>query len=316
MSDETKVDEPKKALPPMTPEQLAALQHILTDLKAAFPWKWVLALVVSIVTTAGAVKVTQPSPVAPDQWEQAMLDSQTKILAALDSLGKKIDQKPKPLPPGPGPVPDGSLQLSPLEASGTIGVPIVFKSSLDNVTWTTLDGSCTLDAHGPLAAVTPKKGTDFPVIVSQVVDGKEVIRVAMVRMGLGPQPPPGPNPPGPGPNPPTPNPAPIPLDGFRVLIVYDPMTLAAAQEGIVFGKQVRDYLQAKCVVGTDGKTKDFWILQTGSDVANAPKWIGDAIQRRPDRKTFMLISDGKTGYDGPIPADVSTAMTELKKVGG
>lgn len=119
----------------------------------------------------------------------------------------------------------------------------------------------------------------------------------------------------PPPDPPTP-PAPIPLAGYRVLIVYDPNTLTDAQQGIVFGKAVRDYLQAKCVVGNDGKTKDFWIIQSGLDVSAAPKWIGDVIQRHPGQRTFMVVSDGKTGYDGAIPANAEEAMNILKKIGG
>lgn len=148
-------------------------------------------------------------------------------------------------------------------------------------------------------------------IPSGVTDEANIVRKTLdVDSGVGPRPPPKP------PEPPV-DPAPIPLAGFRVLIVYDDSTLTGEQrDGIITGKTVRDYLQAKCVPGADGKTKDFWIIQSGSDVTNAPKWIGDAIQRRPDRKTFMLISDGKTGYDGPIPANKDAAMTELKKVGG
>lgn len=148
-------------------------------------------------------------------------------------------------------------------------------------------------------------------VPSGVTDEATIVRKTLdVDSGAGPRPPPGP-----GPNPP-PGPAPIPLAGFRVLIVYDPATLTDAQDGIIAGKAVRDYLQAKCVVGADGKTKDFWIIQTGSDTASAPKWIGDAVQQRPDRKTFMLISDGAKGYDGPVPASADAALAELKKVGG
>lgn len=128
----------------------------------------------------------------------------------------------------------------------------------------------------------------------------------------GPRPPPTPDPPKPDP----PSPAPIPLPGFRVLIIYDPATLTPGQQGIVYGKAVRDYLQAKCVVGADGKTKDFWILQKGLDVSAAPKWIGDVIQRHPGQSTFLVVSDGKTGYDGPIPENAVDALAVLQKVGG
>jgi hypothetical protein len=136
------------------------------------------------------------------------------------------------------------------------------------------------------------------------------------QMPLPPPVPPTPVPPTPTPPVPPPSPAPIPLAGFRVLIVYDPATLTLDQSGIVYGKAVRDYLQAKCVVGADGKTKDFWILQSGVDVSAAPKWIGDVIQRHPGQKTFMVVSDGKTGFDGDLPANAVDAMAIFTKIGG
>lgn len=123
-----------------------------------------------------------------------------------------------------------------------------------------------------------------------------------------------PRPPPPDPKPV--DPAPIPLPGFRVLIVYDPATLTDSQKTIVYGKKFRDYLQAKCVVGADGKTKDFWIIQAGLDVSAAPKWIGDAIQRHPGQRSFMVVSDGKTGYDGVLPTSVDEALPVLQKIGG
>ncbi len=115
---------------------------------------------------------------------------------------------------------------------------------------------------------------------------------------------------------PPPTPAPIPLDGFRVMIVYDPTTLTASQEGIVFGKKVRDYLQARCVVGADGKTKDFRIYQTGLDTSAEVQWINNVIQRHPGQKSWMVVSDGKTGYDGPIPASADEAIAIFSKIGG
>lgn len=146
-----------------------------------------------------------------------------------------------------------------------------------------------------------KRQHDFNVLID-----------ARLKALEGPRPPPVPPDP---PKPPTP-PAPIPLAGFRVLIVYDPTTLTPAQQGITSGKKVRDYLQSHCVVGADGKTKDFWILQTGVDVSAGPKWIGDVIQKHPGQRTFMVVSDGKTGFDGPLPASADEALQILTKIGG
>lgn len=132
-----------------------------------------------------------------------------------------------------------------------------------------------------------------------------------------PTPSPIPVPPEP-PTPPTPPapPAPIPLAGFRVLIVYDGDNYTAGQDGIITGKAVRDYLQAKCVVGADGKTKDFAIIRSDANTTNAPKWIADTVQRHPGQKSYMVVSDGKTGYDGPLPDNADAALAIMRKVGG
>ncbi len=152
---------------------------------------------------------------------------------------------------------------------------------------------------------------------AKFVNGKaklsDVATMTIIVEG-GVPPPLPPDPPKP-PLPPDP-PAPIPLAGFRVMIVYDPATLTTAQEGIVFGKKVRDYLQAKCVVGKDGKTKEFRIYQSGLDVSAEVKWIGDTMQRHPGQKAWMVVSDGTKGYDGPLPANADEAISILSKIGG
>jgi hypothetical protein len=155
-------------------------------------------------------------------------------------------------------------------------------------------------------------GTVKLLLMPKTLKDESSIAEQLITTNTAPIPPP--DPPNP-PNPPTP-PAPIPLIGFRVLIQYDPATLTADQQGVVFGKTVRDYLQSKCVAGADGKTKDFWIIQKGLDVSAAPKWIGDAIQRHPGKNTFMIVSDGKTGFDGDIPMNADAAMAILTKIGG
>lgn len=139
-----------------------------------------------------------------------------------------------------------------------------------------------------------------------------------------PQPPP-PDPPAPPtpvppPTPPTPvDPAPIPADGNRVLIVYETADLTnypAAQTNVLYAKQVRDYLRSKCVVGPDGKTREWRIYDKDLDLSGeSPLWR-DAMKR--DRKSlpWIVISTGKTGYEGPLPADVPSTLALLKKYFG
>jgi len=212
---------------------------------------------------------------------------------------------------------------------GAVRLDVVTRSKTAHVRWLSYPGDrgklqvLEYSDHAQVVALVP--GTYWVGADLSTSDGSAVW--CRVDAGQGPRPPPDPpipptppvppSPPVPPPSPipPTP-PAPIPLQGFRVLIVYDDATLTKEQEGIVYGKKVRDYLQAKCVLGTDGKTKDFWILRAGTDVSAAPSWIGDVIQRHPGQRTFMVVSDGKTGSDGPIPANADEALTLLRKVGG
>lgn len=146
------------------------------------------------------------------------------------------------------------------------------------------------------------------IIPQSAKDESGVVR-RTIDANVGPRPPP--EPPGPGPGP-----APIPVAGFRVLIMYDKDTLTADQQGIVFGADVRKYLDTKCIVGADGKTPDRRIYPAGVDASGEAQWIRDVIQRHPGQRSWMVISDGKTGYDGPIPANAADALALLKKYGG
>ena len=243
--------------------------------------------------------------------------------------------------------PKTSQPIVPAKLTAKAGKPLVLDLSKypNEVEWFTDDvpdaDSVVIDCK-KLTFASPFNG-DYPVRVAVLVNGKIMLTkcVITIKDGVARPDVPPPNPTDdplpqilktlqsldarlkalegakPPPAPPKPvDPAPIPLAGFRVLIIYDMATLTADQQGVVFGKKVRDYMQAKCVVGQDGKTKDFWILQKGLDVSAAPKWVGDVIQRHPNMPVFMVVSDGKTGYEGPLPVNADEAMTILQKIGG
>ena len=130
--------------------------------------------------------------------------------------------------------------------------------------------------------------------------------------------------PGPGPNPvppkpiPTPVvPAPIPVDGFRVLIVYETSDKMTAEfQAIILGKEVRDYLAAKCVKGPDGKTPEFRIMDKDSVVKDESKLWQDAMLRPRQSVPWLLVSNGRTGFEGPLPATVADTLIILRKHGG
>ena len=134
--------------------------------------------------------------------------------------------------------------------------------------------------------------------------------------------PPSPPPPGPGPTPPSPpapsDEAPIKVPGFRVMLIYESEDLTkmpASQQLILYSKEVRDYLKAKCVEN-EVKTGEYYILDKDADVSSLPKYIQEAFARPKKSIPWMLISDGKTGYEGPLPANVTDTLKLLKKYGG
>ena len=120
------------------------------------------------------------------------------------------------------------------------------------------------------------------------------------------------------PNPPGPKP-PIPLDGFRCLIIYETaevQKLPSAQAQVLYAKQIRDYLDAKCAIGADEKTREYRIWDKDSDVTGAATHWQDAMKRPRQSIPWILISDGKTGFEGALPADVPATLELLKKYGG
>ena len=130
-----------------------------------------------------------------------------------------------------------------------------------------------------------------------------------VKVGDGPRPPPGPDvKPDPKPiDPPKPvDPsAPIPLSGFRVLIVFETgQGLPAAQSSILYGKRTRDYLDQHCVKGPNGQTPEYRIYDKDVSLANESKLWRDAMARPRASVPWVLVSNGTTGFEGPLPATV------------
>lgn len=136
-----------------------------------------------------------------------------------------------------------------------------------------------------------------------------------------PQPTPTPTPiPTPNPPPPPPaDPAPIPAPGFRVLVIYDTLsvtTLPAAQQAALFSKNVSEYLNARCIRGMDMKTPEWRFFDAKIDPsADGALWV-DAMKRPRKSLPWLIISDGSKGYEGPLSANETDFLTLLKRYGG
>ncbi len=155
--------------------------------------------------------------------------------------------------------------------------------------------------------VIPQGGTD-----------KDVLRVTLDAI-VGPVPPDPkpPVPPGPDPPGPKPDPAPIPVAGLRVLIVFETAEatkMPAAQQSILYGKAMRDYLNSVCVMGPDGKTKEFRIYDKDVVLSGESKLWQDVMKRPRASVPWLVVSNyGKGGFEIPLPATVAEAMAIIKR---
>jgi hypothetical protein len=128
--------------------------------------------------------------------------------------------------------------------------------------------------------------------------------------------PPGPTPPGPTPPVPPGPPAPIPGDGLRVLMVYDTATLGklpVAQRDVLYSETIRGWLRDHVAKGPDGKSTEWRVLPSNEDLsAESPTWQ-NAFKRPRASLPWLIISNGKTGYEGPLPGTMADMMSLLQK---
>lgn len=122
------------------------------------------------------------------------------------------------------------------------------------------------------------------------------------------------------PPPPTPTPvdppAPIAGDGLRVLVVYDDAAqLPPGQLSQLTDAAIRAYLQQHCAKAADG-SPEFRFFTAKTDAAKQARNWRDAFARPRSSLPWLVVSNGKTGYEGPLPADRDATLTLLKKFGG
>ena len=127
--------------------------------------------------------------------------------------------------------------------------------------------------------------------------------------------------PGPAPkpdDPPAPKP-PAPIDGpLRVLIVYESAEAAkmpAGQQSVIYGKTVRDWLNANCA--PDGAVKAFRIWDKDADASAEAKQWQDALARPRPAVPYVHVFRGDTAvHEGPLPASPADAVALFDKIKG
>jgi hypothetical protein len=127
--------------------------------------------------------------------------------------------------------------------------------------------------------------------------------------------------PGPGPKPPDPPaPDPKPIDGpLRVLVVYESAELAKmaeAQQAVIYGRKVRDWLNANCAKeGTGWAAWRMWDKDV--DASGESKAWQESLKRPRASVPFVHAFRGETPvHEGPLPADADAMVTLLEKIKG
>lgn len=157
--------------------------------------------------------------------------------------------------------------------------------------------------------------------VALIVSANNVLATDQVVITIGT---PGPTPPTPPvpPTPPTPGTSPIAVDGLAVLIVYetkDASKMPIGHSAAIYGKEVRDYLRAKCAADPDeAGWKAFRIWDPDIALDNVGKAWQDAMKRQRTSVPWLIVSNPKMGggFEGPLPMDLEETMKILKQFGG
>lgn len=134
---------------------------------------------------------------------------------------------------------------------------------------------------------------------------------------------PAPIPPIPEPIPtPKVDPAPIPLPGLRVLFIYEEdakekhklQVENPDQYWTLFGGEYRDWFNANCVKGVDGKTPELRIIDQHANVAGMEKHWRDAFERAKGKGVpYMIVSNHpKGGWEGLMPKVNSDIKAKLE----
>lgn len=121
------------------------------------------------------------------------------------------------------------------------------------------------------------------------------------------------------PEPPTPpvpvDPAPIAAEGLRILIVYDEdaeSTLPPEQGAILSSPELRDWADANCAKDATGQSElRIWpsTVEVGDD---QPIWR-EAMKLKRDGPNWLIVSNGKSGYSGPLPPNLAELLKIAEK---
>ena len=126
------------------------------------------------------------------------------------------------------------------------------------------------------------------------------------------KPEPGPTPEPPTPDPPTPGEAPIEGAGFRVLFIAETgEQLPPSVEDSFYSKLITDYLNSNCIKVE--VQPEFRRFDPDTQFTNPQHRFAKAMARPRTSLPWLIISNGKSGYEGPFPTTVEATLALLKQ---
>jgi hypothetical protein len=86
--------------------------------------------------------------------------------------------------------------------------------------------------------------------------------------------------------------------------------MAKEQQAILFDRDVREFLASNCVKVSN--VPEWRIVDQNVQVYGEQQIWKDALARRRSAMPWLIISNGKSGFEGPLPKSKSE-FTELVK---
>lgn len=104
--------------------------------------------------------------------------------------------------------------------------------------------------------------------------------------------------------------APFPTEKLSVLIVEEtedrddlPPSQVSAIESVIW----REYVK--------GKGGDARLIEPKSKLSNEEDWVAKALEVKRDSLPWLVVSDGKRGYSGPLPENLDGLLSKIKETG-
>lgn len=188
-------------------------------------------------------------------------------------------------------------------------VPVPAKTEGKVVKWVSLDGGLKLFPVDLLkdtktAIVSADVGTYRLLAYTAINSVPSDPAICTIVIGTpGPPVPPTPKPD--PPVPPKPDDSPLNGSGARVLFIVETTTgeplLPSSQKNEIFGKEIADYLNAKCV--KEGSSAAWRVYDKDQTfAANSPPWWKLAMSRPRTSLPWLIVTNGTRTIEIPMPA--------------